>query len=265
MTKTQWPIDGKLGKDFRITSEFGWRTHPTSGKKSHHNGVDLWSAAATTYNEVFHDGTVIFAGPSKLRKPDGSVGGFGYHTMVRHKIEGKYYISVYAHNTLGSIKLKVGQKVEAGTVAGKMGATGDVTGKHLHFEIYVGKTYKWSATGKNFIDPIKFIKALKAKEAVLATAPIDTPMPAIVADVPTHDEAQALKLEAEYRQAKASKPVEKPQAAPEKTYKVKPGDSYWAIAAAHPAGDRTVEQRVKKLQEINDNKSLHPGDTLKLY
>lgn len=188
MAKTQFPIDGRLGKEYKVTSPFGWRTHPTSGKKSHHNGVDLWGGA-NLYNEAFHDGTVIFSGPSKLKKSDGSVGGFGYHVMIHHKIDGKDYVSVYAHNEKDSIKVKKGQKVVAGTVLGKMGASGDVTGKHLHFEIYVGKTYAWSATGKNFVDPIAFIKALMAKEAVLATAPLETPEDAPVAPVAVHGPA----------------------------------------------------------------------------
>lgn len=170
----QFPIDGVLGKNFKVTSPFGWRTHPTNGKRSHHNGVDLW-AAPNVYNEAFAKGRVIFAGPSKLKKADGSVGGFGHHVMIRHTIEGQRYVSVYAHMIEGTIKVKVGQMVEPGTVLGRMGASGDVTGKHLHFEIYKGKTYAWSADGSNFVDPIEFIKALQVKEALLKAAPLPTP------------------------------------------------------------------------------------------
>jgi CDP-diglyceride synthetase len=42
----------------------------------------------------------------------------------------------------------------------------------LHFEIYKGKRYTWSADGKNFVDPIAFIKALQVKEALLKAAPL---------------------------------------------------------------------------------------------
>jgi len=263
MGKIQYPIDGRKNKEWRVTSPFGWRTHPTSGKKSHHNGVDIWGNGLL-YNEVFADGKVIFSGPSKLRKGDGSVGGFGYHTMVLHKIDGEFYISVYAHNELGSLKLKVGQRVTAGAIVGKMGASGDVTGKHLHFEIFKGKKYVWSATGKNFVDPLEFIKIQKAKQAIVASAKLETPENAPVAPVAVHGKPTKV--------AKVAKPVaapvaaEKPSVKPEpKTYVVKSGDSYWAIAEDHPVDGKTIEARVKRLQELNENKPLQPGDVLKLY
>lgn len=64
---------------------------------------------------------------------------------------------------------------------------------------------------------------------------------------------------------KLSAPAEKPQDASEKTYTVKAGDSYWAIAQAHPVEGKAVADCVKKLQELNNNKPLHPGDKIKLY
>jgi murein DD-endopeptidase MepM/ murein hydrolase activator NlpD len=174
----QFPVDGVLGKNFKVTSPFGWRIHPTSGQKSHHNGVDLW-AAPNVYNEAFARGLVVFAGPSKAKKADGSLGGFGHHVMILHKIEGQYYVSVYAHMVEGTIKVKRSDKVVAGTVLGRMGASGDVTGKHLHFEIYKGKKYQWSANGANFIDPIPFIKALIAKQKLIDAAHLATPEPVV--------------------------------------------------------------------------------------
>lgn len=171
---TQFPVDGKPNKGWKITSPFGWRTHPTSGKRSHHNGVDIWSGA-NVYVEAFHLGKVIFAGPSKARKADGSLGGFGHHVMLKHWVDGEVFVSVYAHLVEGSIAVKVGDSVRAGVPLGKMGATGDVTGKHLHFEIFKGKRYTWSADGKNFVDPIAFIKALQVKQALLKAAPLPTP------------------------------------------------------------------------------------------
>lgn len=182
----QLPIDGKLGKEFRITSPFGWRIHPTNGQKSHHNGVDLWGGANTIYIESFSNGKVIFSGPSKSRKADGSLGGFGHHVMIKHIVDGKVYISVYAHMVEGSIKVKVGDRVVTGTVLGKMGATGDVTGKHLHFEITEAKKYVWSATGKNFVDPIEFIKIHVAKEKLAKTIKKDTPIDGPVNPIAVH-------------------------------------------------------------------------------
>lgn len=204
MAKTQFPIDGKLGKQYKVTSEYGWRIHPVEKTKKHHNGVDLWGAAATIYIESFHDGKVIFAGPSSKKNADGSVGGFGYHVMVQHKIDGKFYVSVYAHMRKGSLKVKVGQKIDAGTVLGIMDATGMVTGKHLHWEICVGKKYVWTGNGKGYVDPMKFTKALIVKEAALAEAAVATPEDGTVAPAPTHDEDQAAALEAARQAAKAA-------------------------------------------------------------
>ena len=174
----QFPVDGAPGKAWKVTSPFGWRTHPTSGKQSHHNGVDIW-AAPNVYNEAFAKGVVLFAGPSKQVKADGSVGGFGYHCIIRHNIDGELYTSVYAHMVEGTLKVKKGDKVVAGTVLGRMGASGDVTGKHLHFEICKGKNYKWSADGSGFVDPMAFIKALIAREQVVKSAPHPTPVPKV--------------------------------------------------------------------------------------
>jgi len=45
MAKAQFPIDGKQGKAWKITSPFGWRVHPIEKIKKHHNGDDLWGPA----------------------------------------------------------------------------------------------------------------------------------------------------------------------------------------------------------------------------
>lgn len=181
MAKIQYPIDGKLGKDYQVTSPFGWRVHPISKKKKHHNGVDLWSAKEPCYIEAFADGEVLEA-----RASTSADGGFGHYVKMLHKIDGEWYVSIYAHMIAGSIKVKAGQKIEAGTVVGKMGATGYATGKHLHFEIYKGKKYAYSPTGENFVEPMPFIAALIAKEAVLSQAPLATPNDAPVQPAPVH-------------------------------------------------------------------------------
>lgn len=268
MARPQMPIDGKLGKQYKVTSDYGWRTHPVEKVKKHHNGVDLWGAAETIYIEAPVDGKVIFAGPSKIKKANGEPGGFGYHVMIQFKFDGKFYVSNHAHFRKGSIKVKAGQKIEAGTVIGIMGDSGMVTGKHLHWEICVGKKYVWSGNGKGYMDPIKFMKGVIAAYEAAADAPNATPDDAPVQDAPEHTAGQAEKVEAAYKAKKEEAKSEKPKSAekPEpKTYKIKPGDSYWAIAAANPVDGKTVEQCVKRLQEINDNKALHPGETLKLY
>ncbi len=216
MAKTQWPIDGTFGKTYKVTSAYGWRKDPLGrADKKHHNGVDLWGAAETIYIEAFYDGVVLHAGPSSRKKADGSVGGFGYYVVVLHKIDGKFYTSAYAHMKQGSIKVKKGQKITAGTVLGVMGTTGDSTGKHLHWEIWIGKTHGWSDNGKGFVDPIEFCKAQILKERALAAGAEATAPDAPVAEAPVH--APAPKA-----------PVAKPAVAKPAVAKAEPKKSLYA-------------------------------------
>jgi peptidoglycan hydrolase-like protein with peptidoglycan-binding domain len=191
MAKAQYPIDGKLGKQYKVTSDFGWRTHPIEKIKKHHNGVDLWGAAEPLYIESWHDGVVIAAGTSKQRLSNGAVGGVGWYVDVRSKINGKFYVSRYAHMVPKSLKVKKGQKVEAGTVLGKMGTSGASTGKHLHFEIVAGKKHVWDLKGKGFVDPLKFIKSIIEQQKLIADAPKATPEDAPVAPAPVHGNVPA--------------------------------------------------------------------------
>jgi len=170
MAKTQYPIDGKKGKDWKITSPFGWRIHPIEKTKKHHNGDDIWGPNPKIYCEAWHDGTVVYAGTSKLKNPDGSIGGVGYYVDVRSKVDGKWYTARYGHMVEGSLKVKTGQKIEAGTVLGIMGNTGASAGRHLHFEIVEGKTHRWDLNGKGFVSPIAFVEAVMAFEKLKASA-----------------------------------------------------------------------------------------------
>jgi murein DD-endopeptidase MepM/ murein hydrolase activator NlpD len=96
-----------------------------------------------------------------------------------------------------SVKVKKGQKVEAGQMLGKMGTTGMSTGKHLHWELRLGKVHTWDANGKNYIEPISFFKALIAKEKAIASAAVVATEDDPVAEAPEHNEAQAAKVDAE--------------------------------------------------------------------
>lgn len=184
MAKTQYPIDGKKGKDWKITSPFGWRIHPIEKIKKHHNGDDLWGPAAKIYCEAWHDGVVVYAGTSKLKNADGSIGGVGYYVDIRSKIDGKWYTARYGHMVQGSLKVKTGQKVEAGTILGIMGNTGASAGRHLHFEICEGKTLRWDLNGKGYVSPIKFVEAVMEFEKLKASAPDATPDDGVIDETP---------------------------------------------------------------------------------
>jgi biotin carboxyl carrier protein len=198
MAKAQFPIDGKLGKDFKATSLMGMRIHPVTKQKKHHNGTDIWSPHEPCWIEAPFDATVLEA-----KKSTAPGGGFGNYVVILMKINGKFYTSLFAHMQDGSIKVKKGQKIEAGTPLGKMGTTGMSTGKHLHWELRLGKQHIWDANGKNYIEPIAFFKALIAQEKAIASATVVATANDPVAPAPEHNEAQAASVEAELAAKKA--------------------------------------------------------------
>lgn len=104
----------------RLTSGFGNRTHPVTGRYSFHSGIDLANSQGTSI-KASRSGKVIFAG----RK-----GTYGNLVVIRHN-DG--FETAYAH--LSSIQVRVGQSVGQREQIGKMGSTGRSTGSHLHFEI----------------------------------------------------------------------------------------------------------------------------------
>lgn len=114
------PIQG------RITSPFGWRTHPIFNSRSFHSGIDI---GGPNYGEIraSNSGKVIYSG---------WYGGYGKVVILEHGIvNGKPITTLYAH--MSSILVSNGQKVSKGQVIGKEGTTGYSTGPHCHFEVRV--------------------------------------------------------------------------------------------------------------------------------
>jgi hypothetical protein len=161
--------------------------HPIKKTKKHHNGVDIWQGGDITYLEAWADGKVIAV------KPNDSPTSGGHSVIVQSTVMGKKVTWTYFHMVKGSIKVKVGQKITAGTIVGKMGATGFATGKHLHWEIWAGhiKAQPMAGfhNGKGYYDPMTFCKAVMAFEAAHAEADKETPEDAPVTLAPSHSVA----------------------------------------------------------------------------
>jgi murein DD-endopeptidase MepM/ murein hydrolase activator NlpD len=254
MAQAQFPIDGIPGKSWKVTSEMGWRIHPVHKEKKHHNGADIIGVGkGPFYIEAPYSGKIL-----KATKSTAAGGGFGHYVVVLHKINGKHYTTLYAHLKDGSIKVKPGQKIEAGTVLGIMGTSGMSTGVHLHWEMWAGKSHGWSADGKGFVNAIKFFKALIAQEKELDETPKATADTGAIAAAPIHEDVP---------EPVAQHATPAPVVAKIPNYTVKSGDSYWAIAekfvAKHGAG-KSVGEYTKHLQSINKGKSLKPGDKVRL-
>lgn len=113
------PSDGGL-----LTSRYGFRRHPITGKNKPHRGIDL---AAPTGTPVLAaaDGTLLFQADS---------GSFGNLSRIKH---GTDVVTAYAHLDRFELGLTPGMRVEKGQVIGYVGTTGRSSGPHLHYEVLV--------------------------------------------------------------------------------------------------------------------------------
>jgi murein DD-endopeptidase MepM/ murein hydrolase activator NlpD len=129
------PFATPVKNAFRFTSEFGFRRDPKTGGRRMHNGVDFAAGNGTPLYSTA-DGVVTHAGWAS-----------GYGRLV--KLQHEFGVETrYAH--MSKMRVKVGQRVSRGDHIGDMGASGRVTGVHLHYEVRIG--------GKA-VNPMIFIKA----------------------------------------------------------------------------------------------------------
>jgi murein DD-endopeptidase MepM/ murein hydrolase activator NlpD len=125
-------------KHLKINSEYGCRIHPLTGKYILHAGVDLKARHDTVY--------AILNGFVRSTSYDS---GLGINIRLTHgAVE-----SIYGH--LSQIFVIPTDSVTAGEPIGITGATGHVTGEHLHFSICYRHQY---------INPIKFLYELLKKQ-----------------------------------------------------------------------------------------------------
>ncbi len=117
-----------------ISSNFNpRRKHPVTGRVKAHRGID-YAARTGTPVVASGNGKVIKSGYSKYN---------GNYVFIQH---GNKYVTKYLH--LHKRKVKRGQKVKQGQLIGTVGATGRVTGAHLHYEFLVNGVHRNPKTVK---------------------------------------------------------------------------------------------------------------------
>ena len=131
-----WHGDFQLPIASKITSPFGNKRLFNGQLKSYHNGVDFRAPI----------GTPVFAANAGVVKMAANLFYSGNVVIIDH---GNLIFTIYAH--LSKIKVKAGQQIEKGQQLGLTGATGRVSGPHLHWGVKINGTA---------VNPIQFIKVM---------------------------------------------------------------------------------------------------------
>jgi murein DD-endopeptidase MepM/ murein hydrolase activator NlpD len=119
----------------RITSTYGVRRHPVTGKVRMHHGVDLSADRGTP---------VVASGAGIVETASRNHPGYGNWVHIKHGDSG--FETRYGHFQSIARGIRKGVRVEQGTVIGYVGSTGQTTGPHLHYEVF---------RDGNRLDPLK--------------------------------------------------------------------------------------------------------------
>jgi murein DD-endopeptidase MepM/ murein hydrolase activator NlpD len=114
-------LSGRPVKNGYMSSRYGWRIDPISGKRSMHSGLDFAGKQGSEVVAVA-SGVVTFVGRDA---------GYGNVVEISH---GDTYKTRYAHNKEN--RVEVGDVVRKGDTIALMGSSGRSTGSHVHYEIY---------------------------------------------------------------------------------------------------------------------------------
>jgi murein DD-endopeptidase MepM/ murein hydrolase activator NlpD len=141
------PTSSELGAHrFPVAGPFDWGGPDArfgAKRKGHrHQGQDLAAAAGTPIVAPYRG--VVVAVQYQAR-------GAGHYVVV----DSADYDYVFMHLRTGSTVVKEGQRVRTGQQIGEVGSTGESTGPHLHFEVWVGGWY----AGGHPIDPLPLLQA----------------------------------------------------------------------------------------------------------
>lgn len=118
----KWPAPSYT----RISSDYGWRIHPTLGVNKFHNGVDMAAPGGSPILAAY-DGTVAAAGYSST---------MGNYIYLNH---GSGLVTIYMHAS--ALYVSAGQTVSKGDKIAAVGTTGRSTGNHLHFGVRLNGEY----------------------------------------------------------------------------------------------------------------------------
>lgn len=111
-----WPAPGV----HQITSEYGYRVHPILQVEKLHAGIDIGAPAGWPVVASLGGKVIVVA----------ELEAYGQIVVIDH---GEGLATVYAH--LQTVRVEEGDQVNRGALIGRVGATGQVTGPHLHFEV----------------------------------------------------------------------------------------------------------------------------------
>ncbi len=142
----------------RVSSPFGLRRHPLSGKVQQHNGIDFAAPEGTPIRALSH---------GVIEKADFSMGN-GYYIKIKHD---EIYQTQYLHMLDFAEDVKPGREIRQGEIIGYVGSTGNSTGPHVclrfwkngqqidffdekmpHLEQLTGKTYEAFAAIRDSLD-----------------------------------------------------------------------------------------------------------------
>lgn len=139
-----WPIKGGIG---HISMYYGQNENPFTGQWYIHKGIDISTYRTGDPIVGTADGKVVYVGY------DAS---YGNNIIIQHS---HGFFTRYGH--MLSFRVYKGQKVQQGQVIGFLGATGLVTGPHVHYEVHLGTSV---------IDPLRFLNIRAAAATPVSAA-----------------------------------------------------------------------------------------------
>lgn len=135
----QWPMN-----NYQITQAFNRKRNSSS--RPYHCGVDMSASDTNIYAAA--SGTVVYKG---------NKGDNGKHVVIAHNISGTTVKTLYSHLSNYDSCPEVGQTVAKGAKIGVMGSTGNSTGPHLHFAVYMGSSNNpWGYASSGGTNQISF-------------------------------------------------------------------------------------------------------------